>query len=136
MSETLRTNPNERLWSLDTLRGFDMIMLMGFAGLIRKVGEFVDVPWYNAIEMNMHHVKWIGFSFYDLIFPLFMFVSGIAIPFSILSKKKKGIVNSQLAKKAAITKKTSPDISRCLEVARSKYLPVFNCWFVCITQSE
>ena len=78
-----------------------MFMLVGFAGLIRKVGEVVDVPWYNAIEMNMHHVKWTGFSFYDLIFPLFMFVSGIAIPYSIISNKEKGILNSQLAKKAA-----------------------------------
>ena len=44
----------------------------------------------------MHHVTWEGFHFYDLIFPLFMFIAGVAIPFAIKSKLEKNVPKKSL----------------------------------------
>lgn len=44
----------------------------------------------------MEHVKWEGFHFLDLIFPLFVFISGVTIPYSILSLKAKAVPVKQL----------------------------------------
>ena len=48
----------------------------------------------------MEHVEWAGFHFEDLIFPLFMFISGVAIPFALISKLEKKVPKAELAKKA------------------------------------
>ena len=54
------------------------------------------------LETQMHHVKWEGFRFQDLIFPLFMFISGVAIPFAIRSRIEKNIPPRKLIRKAFI----------------------------------
>jgi predicted acyltransferase len=48
----------------------------------------------------MEHVPWAGFHFEDLIFPLFMFISGVAIPFALVSKLEKKVPKNELAMKA------------------------------------
>jgi predicted acyltransferase len=35
-------------------------------------------------------VPWEGFVFYDMIFPLFLFIAGVSMPFSILKRKARG----------------------------------------------
>lgn len=92
-TEQLNTEPQKRLYSLDALRGFDMFWITGGAGLAILLSNMTGVEWLNT---QMHHVKWEGFRFYDLIFPLFMFISGVAIPFSILSKLEKNVPKSKL----------------------------------------
>lgn len=76
----------KRLYSLDALRGFDMFWIMGgegiFAGLATLTGWPILTWWAGQLE----HVKWHGFHFYDMIFPLFLFIAGISFPFS-LSKR-------------------------------------------------
>lgn len=99
---TPRTQTKERLQSLDTLRGFDMAMLVGGAGILIALSKLTGWGWMEAIETQMHHVKWEGFRFYDLIFPLFMFISGVAIPYAINSKLEKGVAKSILFKKIFI----------------------------------
>jgi predicted acyltransferase len=47
----------------------------------------------------MYHSEWTGFDFYDLIFPLFMFISGAAIPFSLVSKLEHHVPKSKLVLK-------------------------------------
>jgi predicted acyltransferase len=101
-SQRLRTKPKERLQSLDTLRGFDMAMLVGGAGILIALSRLTGWGWMEAIETQMHHVKWEGFRFYDLIFPLFMFISGVAIPYAINSKVEKGVAKSILFRKIFI----------------------------------
>ncbi len=96
---TLRTTPKERLQSLDTLRGFDMAMLVGGAGIIIALAKLTGWEWMETVANQMHHVKWEGFRFYDLIFPLFMFISGVAIPYAINSKVEKGVAKSLLFRK-------------------------------------
>lgn len=85
-----------RLLSLDALRGFDMLWIIGGATVIRSLSELTGAGWLKALEVQMSHVTWIGFHFYDLIFPLFMFIAGVAIPFSVKSSLSKGIVRRKL----------------------------------------
>lgn len=98
----MRTEPKERLLSLDTLRGFDMAMLLGGGAIIIALAELTGWNWLEAMATQQHHVEWEGFRFYDLIFPLFMFISGVAIPYAISSKVEKGVAKSQLLKKIFI----------------------------------
>lgn len=92
--------PKERLLSLDALRGFDMLWITGGGWLITVLAQKTDAGWLKVLAEQMEHVPWEGFHFEDLIFPLFMFISGIAIPFAMLSKLEKKVPKSELAKKA------------------------------------
>ncbi len=90
-----------RLYSLDALRGFDMFWIAGGAAFIRTLARGNSSEWLNTLSLQMQHVKWEGFHFYDLIFPLFMFISGVAIPYSLLSKLETGFSKRQIIKKTA-----------------------------------
>lgn len=74
-----------RLLSLDALRGFDMLWIIGGGAVITHLAEVSSAGWLKALAVQMTHVRWEGFHFYDLIFPLFMFIAGVAIPFSVRS---------------------------------------------------
>lgn len=99
---SLRTQTTERLQSLDTLRGFDMAMLLGGGWIIVSLAEATGWGWLEAMAIQQEHVDWVGFRFYDMIFPLFMFISGVAIPYAINSKLEKGIARGLLLKKIFI----------------------------------
>lgn len=79
-------NKPKRLYSLDALRGFDMFWIMGgeaiFAGLAALTGWPV-LKWWS---IQLEHVEWHGFHFYDMIFPLFLFIAGISFPFSMAKR--------------------------------------------------
>lgn len=78
-----RTPLSARLVSLDALRGFDMLWIVGGDELghaLDRVGGGAPLHW---VSTQLHHVHWAGFRFYDLIFPLFVFMMGTAIPFSL-----------------------------------------------------
>lgn len=85
--------------SLDTLRGLDMAILVGGCGVIEALAGATKWHWLDIIESQLHHVSWEGFRFYDLIFPLFMFVSGVAIPYAVHSRIEKGVPHSVLLRK-------------------------------------
>ena len=82
---------SERLYSLDALRGLDMLMIMGldtvFTGLAKATGS----PFWSTIANQFEHPDWNGFHLYDLIFPLFIFLAGVAVPYSIGRKLEKGV---------------------------------------------
>lgn len=82
--------PGDRLWSLDTLRGFDMFWIIGGDALFRTLADVTGWGWARFGAFQLEHAEWAGFHFYDLIFPLFMFISGVAIPFSLLAKAENG----------------------------------------------
>jgi len=92
----LRREPEKRLHSLDALRGFDMFWITGGGMLAIAISNLAGLEW---LETQMHHVKWEGFRFLDLVFPLFMFISGVAIPFSITAKLEKNIPRKKLFRK-------------------------------------
>ena len=75
----------ERLASLDALRGFDMLWIMGGDSighaLARMEGSNSGV--LHTVSTQLDHVAWEGFRFYDLIFPLFVFIVGVSLVFSL-----------------------------------------------------
>jgi predicted acyltransferase len=81
---------DQRLQSLDTLRGFDMFWIIGGEELFRLLAVQINQPWATWWAKQLEHVPWDGFHAYDLIFPLFMFIAGVAIPYSIESKLEAG----------------------------------------------
>lgn len=87
-SNAIRLDKNERLLSLDALRGFDMFWITGGSMLAVFLGEASGFDW---LVHQMEHVEWVGLRMYDLIFPLFMFIAGVAIPYSIVSKLEKNV---------------------------------------------
>lgn len=92
---------SNRLYSLDALRGFDMFWIVGGSALIMSLSKHTDIEWLKILAEQFKHVSWAGFHFIDLIFPLFMFISGAVIPFSVLSKIEKGEPKRDLVWKAA-----------------------------------
>lgn len=87
-----------RLVSLDALRGFDMFWIIGGSGLVVALVTCLRLPdpWVQELALQMTHVEWEGFRFFDLIFPLFVFMAGVAVPYALLSKLQKGVSVAQL----------------------------------------
>ena len=71
----------ERLASLDILRGADMFLLLALGPVVRSICKLYPdgTAW---LAHQFRHVSWEGFVLWDLIMPLFLFMSGITIPFS------------------------------------------------------
>jgi predicted acyltransferase len=115
MSVAAPPPPPDRLRSLDALRGFDMFWIIGGDALGQALDKwFFDTPdhwaftatfktwlretwgkWFggspdNVLATQLEHVDWEGFRFYDLIFPLFLFMVGAVIPFSVASIRRRG----------------------------------------------
>jgi predicted acyltransferase len=79
----------ERLFSIDALRGFDMFWIIGGDSLAHAIGKWWGTPASKKFAEQFDHVAWEGFRFYDLIFPLFLFLVGVVLPYS-LSKYQTG----------------------------------------------
>jgi predicted acyltransferase len=73
----------DRLLSIDALRGFDMLWIIGGDTLIKALANWAPGPVKDQIDDQLEHVAWAGFHFYDLIFPLFLFLVGVVLPFSL-----------------------------------------------------
>ena len=74
---------SKRLESLDALRGFDLFFLVALGPLMQSLARTANVEWLNESMWVFSHVSWEGFSPWDLIMPLFLFMSGISMPFSL-----------------------------------------------------
>ena len=77
------STPSQRLMSLDALRGFDMFWIIGADALVRGLRSMKDTPFTGKLAEQLEHVEWEGFRFYDLIFPLFVFMVGVALVYSL-----------------------------------------------------
>ena len=83
--------PPERLMSLDALRGFDMFWIIGGWGIVQGLAKGLNNEWFNEyIVPQTHHVPWEGFTAWDLIMPLFLFIVGVAMPFSFAKRLDRG----------------------------------------------
>lgn len=80
---------SKRLESLDALRGFDLFFLVALGPLVRSLMRAADVEWLNGCMWAFSHVRWEGFSPWDLIMPLFLFMSGASMPFAL--SRYKGV---------------------------------------------
>jgi len=71
-----------RLMSLDALRGFDMVWIIGGDGIVGGVNRICQHPITEWMSRQFNHARWEGFTFEDIIMPLFLFIVGTAMPFS------------------------------------------------------
>ena len=72
----------QRIESLDALRGLDLFFLVAFGPFARTLIKAADLPCLDGLYKQLSHVQWEGFAVWDLIMPLFLFMSGITIPFA------------------------------------------------------
>lgn len=86
----------QRLYSLDALRGFDMFWIMGAEEIIHTLAKATGSPIWGVMSEELTHPAWNGFNFYDLIFPLFLFLAGVATPYSVGRDLEKGVSRQKL----------------------------------------
>ena len=87
------TNANEKLqadnpsaWrviSVDVLRGFDMFWIVGGAAIVFALDDFGSNRFTAFLVNQVTHKEWDGFVFEDFIFPLFVFLVGMSVVFSV-----------------------------------------------------
>lgn len=87
---------NNRVRSIDALRGFDMFWIMGIGAVIVDMAAIGQTPFWTNLALQFEHPYWDGFTFWDLIFPLFMFLSGMSSPFSIDKQIERGRSRRQI----------------------------------------
>ncbi len=108
VKEKLRLNNpvssyRQRLISLDALRGFDMLWIIGAAALVSALKRMSPTPITRFLAYELGHAQWQGFHFYDLIFPLFIFVAGVSLVFSLgkaLEEKGRSAVMKRLCRRS------------------------------------
>jgi predicted acyltransferase len=86
---------SNRLMSVDALRGFDMFWIIGGSAVITGLAKATGGP-LELIVPQFDHVRWEGLHFYDLIWPLFMFIVGVSIPLSIEKRLAEGATKRSL----------------------------------------
>ncbi|HEY0714730.1 MAG TPA: DUF5009 domain-containing protein, partial [Polyangia bacterium] len=72
-----------RLLSLDALRGFDMFWIVGAGSLVGALRAISNTGVVKFLADQLEHKPWEGFAFFDLIFPLFVFIMGVSIVLSL-----------------------------------------------------
>lgn len=122
MQNSSEIKKSTRLQSLDALRGFDMFWIVSGEGIFHGIASVIKnkyglvqstTDWQITVNENLssierffvgisnqlHHTVWNGFTFYDLIFPLFIFIAGISMPFSYGNQLARTLADSKAAKK-------------------------------------
>jgi predicted acyltransferase len=83
----------ERITSVDFFRGFTMFLLAGEAAEIYEHFNKFNSGFMQFLGTQFSHHEWNGLHFWDLIQPFFMFIVGVAIPFAVANRQKKGDSN-------------------------------------------
>ena len=95
-----KQNRHKRLLSLDVLRGFDMLFIMGLSGLIVALASLApDSAVAEWFAQQMKHAEWDGFFHHDTIFPLFLFIAGVSLPFSMAKQQEQGATKRDMVVK-------------------------------------
>ena len=75
--------PIGRLLSIDALRGFNMFWILGADEWIANLASTYKNGFTALLATQMSHTDWEGLRFYDLIFPVFVFIAGVSLVFSL-----------------------------------------------------
>ena len=94
MSAESDTNRSTRLASLDALRGFDMLFIMGGEGLVCAIATALGFPDFGE---SFGHAAWHGLHVMDIVFPLFLFMAGVSFPFSCAKSRARGLGGRSIA---------------------------------------
>ncbi len=98
--ELTATHSPTRLQSLDALRGFDMFWIISGEGIFHGLAKATNAPVFNTMSSELQHTDWHGFTFYDMIFPLFIFIAGVSMPFSFAKYlHQPDTINKKIAKR-------------------------------------
>lgn len=102
MAKQTGTEPGkpQRLLSIDALRGFDMLLISGGGTFLVLLENNTGLAWVDWIASQLKHPAWNGFTFYDFIFPLFLFIAGVSMAFSLNKGIEMGFSKAELYKKA------------------------------------
>ena len=100
--DALPAPTHKRLASIDALRGFDMLLIAGADVLFLQLDGKTGWHWVDVVAKQFAHPVWFGFTFYDFVFPLFLFLAGISIPFSMGKALERGTPTFELYRKAFI----------------------------------
>lgn len=107
-----------RVSSIDALRGFNMLLIIGLIGVLSSIGSMTiedfkalgPIPdWYQSIlnwmfsthsfswlKEEMQHVSWHGITHNDTILPAFLLIAGICFPFSLARSIKLNLSKKQI----------------------------------------
>lgn len=80
-------NKEDRLVSLDALRASDMFFIMGGDALLASPALLFSRTVLEGLDRQMRHASGNGFTALDIVFPLFLFIAGVAFPFSLVRQK-------------------------------------------------
>ena len=95
--ETAATPKPVRLRSIDALRGLDMALILGGREAILAIAAlFASEPTMVALNRQLQHPEWNGFTLYDLVFPLFLFLAGASMPLSMERRIAAGASRASL----------------------------------------
>jgi heparan-alpha-glucosaminide N-acetyltransferase len=77
--------------AVDAYRGLVMLLMMGeVMNFVHMHRAFPDSLFWRILAYNQDHVQWAGLGLHDMIQPSFTFLVGVAMPYSIASRIKKG----------------------------------------------
>jgi predicted acyltransferase len=83
--------PAQRVTSIDAYRGWVMVLMMAEVLMLARVADaYPGNRFWEFLKYHQSHVAWVGCSLHDLIQPSFSFLVGVALPFSIASRRGKG----------------------------------------------
>lgn len=89
-----------RLRSIDALRGFDMLWIAGGREALAAIAAATGWSTLTRLERQTHHVDWHGFTLWDGVFPLFLFLAGASLPLSFAKRRAAGATRARLARHA------------------------------------
>jgi predicted acyltransferase len=92
----LRQPVSGRLLSLDALRGFDMFWIIGGQEIAKGLAQVFPGKLSELAVQQLEHVRWQGLHCYDVIWPLFMFIVGVSLSFSLARRKSSGATDKAL----------------------------------------
>jgi predicted acyltransferase len=120
-----------RLTSLDFFRGLTMFLLVAEAALLYEsllVPE-LEGTWIHAVATQFTHHPWHGLRFWDLVQPFFMFIVGVAMPFSFARRWDRGDSSAAIARHAVTRSLVLLGLGLGLHVVYAGRL-VFELWNV------
>jgi heparan-alpha-glucosaminide N-acetyltransferase len=82
--------PTARLSSIDAYRGLVMFLMMAEVLRLSGVARATGSAFWGFLGHHQTHAEWTGCSLHDLIQPSFSFLVGVALPFSIASRRGRG----------------------------------------------
>jgi predicted acyltransferase len=103
-AETTPAKP-ARLMALDALRGFDMFWIVGADELVHGLRKVSDNNFLQGLAHQLEHVGWAGFHFEDLIFPMFVFIVGVSLVFSLdrtIEKEGRARATARIIRRALL----------------------------------